>query len=81
MRLTGEVKSSPNVPVGTDHTLGAFGVESVTEITLFVNDRVVEIGLDLLQERRANFLCNVQFLSHRYSILLYGISRTKLAYH
>lgn len=75
MRLAGEVKPSPDMPVGTDNTLGALGVKSVTEITLFVNNCVVEIGLDLSQQRRANLLCNVQLLSHCYSILLYNTSK------
>ena len=59
MRFAGKVEPCPDVPVGTDNALGAFGVKSVTEITLFVNNRVVEIGLNLPQERGANFLCNV----------------------
>ena len=76
MRLAGKVQPSPDVPVGTDDALGALGVKSVTEITLFVNNRVVEISLDLSQERGTDFLCNVQLLIHCYSILLYDTNRT-----
>ena len=70
MRLAREIQSSPDVPVWADHTLRAVGIETVAEVSLFINDRMMKVSLDLSQEWRANLLRNVQFVLDGYSVFL-----------
>lgn len=71
MRLAGEVESCPYMPVGADHALGPQRVEPVDEVSLFVDDCVMEVSLDLTQQWRTDLLGYVQLLLNSYPIFLY----------
>ena len=43
------------------------------EVSLFIDDGVMEVGLDLTQQWRADLLGNVQFFHNCYPILLYNM--------
>lgn len=70
VRLAGEVETRPDVPLGTDHALGQPVVQAVDDIGLLVHDGVVEVCLDLAQERRADLVGNVLLLFFSQPVFL-----------
>ena len=59
MRLAGEVKASPHVPLWGDDPLREPVVQSVQDVRRLVHDRVVEVRLNLGEDGLADLVSNV----------------------
>ena len=75
--FAGEVESGADVSAGTDdYMLGEPGVQTVVDVRDFVGEHVVQVGLNLVQERVADGLGHFQLLFLHHSILLQHTTHT-----
>ena len=78
MRLAGEVESGADVSAGgDDNVFGEPGVQSVVDVRDLVGQDVVQVAVNLVQERVADHLRHCQLLLLGHSILLHTTNTSR----